>query len=466
MPKKSASSMPSASSSSSSSVTPYRRRYYKKRNVSDGYARHSPSNIAVFQGRGEYRTLLNRIKKDIESPSCKGESFLGKVGKTAGNALSHFFGLGAYSVKQNTLLQDPLPVINKAHREGVTISHREYICDIITGAANTFNLQAFPVNPGQESTFPWLSQVAANYTQYRLDGMLFEYRSMSADALNSTNTALGQVIMATQYDAALPNFSQKSEMENYFCGQSCRPSESAIHPIECARNQSTLENLYTRVGSVPTGDDIRFYDMGTFQIATNGFQGANVNVGELWVTYQVTLFKEQMYSSLGNYNNVSILDGSFSSATGTCNAATPLAGLGAKLLLANDPSYRVNTLGVITNMKPGAGYYNGGIIIPATSIIQTYCVVIKWLGSGAFTAPTVTVNGFNWQNLRLGGNYNNGNFGTIPASGAAGVDRFTINFGVQSIPNLPTYLEMGIVGTGPANCFCYVDIYQIPNLSN
>ena len=67
--------------------------------------------------------------------------------------------------------------------------------------------------------------------------MLFEFRTMSADALNSVNTALGQVIMATDYNAANPPFGQKSEMENYEFGQSCKPSESQIHPIEM-RSQS------------------------------------------------------------------------------------------------------------------------------------------------------------------------------------------------------------------------------------
>ena len=74
---------------------------------------------------------------------------------------------------------------------------------------------------------------------------------MSADALNSVNTALGQVIMATDYNAANPPFAQKSEMENYEYGQSAKPSESAIHPIECARLQTTISELYTRAGAVP-----------------------------------------------------------------------------------------------------------------------------------------------------------------------------------------------------------------------
>ena len=40
-----------------------------------------------------------------------------------------------------------------------------------------------------------------------------------------------------------------------------------------------------------------------FTIATQGFQGTNVNIGELWVTYQVTLLKPKLYASLGKYND-------------------------------------------------------------------------------------------------------------------------------------------------------------------
>lgn len=63
--------------------------------------------------------------------------------------------------------------------------------DIVTGAAGTFNYSTWQLNPGQKSLFPWLAGIASNFESYKFHGLVFEYKSMSADALNSTNTALG-----------------------------------------------------------------------------------------------------------------------------------------------------------------------------------------------------------------------------------------------------------------------------------
>lgn len=210
----------------------------------------------------------------------KAQSFLGKI-----------TGLGDYSVMKNTLVNDPPSVRNNSART-VTLSHREYIGDVITGAAGSFDLKAYKIQPGDPSTFPWLSTIASQFQQYTLDGMIFQFKSMSADALNSTNTALGQVIMATNYNVSAPLFDSKYEMENTEFSSSVKPSCSAMHPIECARRESTLNELYVAAGgSIPGGKDPSFYDFGNFQIATNGFQAANVNIGELWVTYEITLLK-------------------------------------------------------------------------------------------------------------------------------------------------------------------------------
>ena len=39
------------------------------------------------------------------------------------------------------------------------------------------------------------------------------------------------------------------------------------------------------------------YDLGKFQLATEGMQAASGNVGELWVTYEVEFFKQQLGSA-------------------------------------------------------------------------------------------------------------------------------------------------------------------------
>ena len=198
------------------------------------------------------------------------------------------------------------------------VSHREYIGDVFTGGiqpddktapySSPFtigNVQVagsgevlgnggFKINVGVKDTFPWLYNLARNYEQYRVHGMVFEFKSLSADALNSTNTALGSVIMATEYNAANPIFESKQQMENYEFAQSCKPSVSMMHAIECAPNLTSVSELYVRAGPIPLYQDPRLYDLGTFQIATCGMQAAQINIGELWCTYLVELIKPKI----------------------------------------------------------------------------------------------------------------------------------------------------------------------------
>lgn len=228
----------------------------------------------------------------------------GMLGNFAGDYIKTVTGFGAYNVSQNVLYEGAQApyVRNYDGTNGTVICHREFIQDIITSdTASTFKLQSFPINPGLSETFEFLAQIASNYEEYSIEGMLFMFRSMSADALNSTNTALGTVIMATDYNTAAQPFQSKAGMEASQYSMSGRPSESMIHPIECDPSKTPLTLMYTRSGSIPFGTDRRFYDLGDFYIATTGFQGTSVNIGELWVSYQVALLKPRLYVSLGYF---------------------------------------------------------------------------------------------------------------------------------------------------------------------
>ena len=132
---------------------------------------------------------------------------------------------------------------NQSTRE-VVISHREYIGDVVSGPAGTFSLQSYKINPGNPLTFPWLSSIASNFQQYRMQGCVFEFKTTSADALNSVNTALGQIIMATNYNVVQGDFQSKYEMENTEFANSCKPSASMMHAIECAKHLTVLDELY------------------------------------------------------------------------------------------------------------------------------------------------------------------------------------------------------------------------------
>lgn len=225
----------------------------------------------------------------------------GMVGNAGGKFMSSIFGHGDYGVSNiGAIKENNIALSNSAQapqfgsgKVACKFVHREFLGDIYSALLpSTFKIESYPLNPGLERTFPWLAGVVgAKFQQYRLNGLTFEFRSMSSDALNSTNTALGSVIMSTDYDSADSTFSSKQEMENTEYGVSCKPSTNMMHAIECARAQTPVNELYIRAFDVPTGKDIRLYDMGRFSIATTGCQGSNVNLGELWVSYDIDCFK-------------------------------------------------------------------------------------------------------------------------------------------------------------------------------
>jgi len=222
------------------------------------------------------------------------------LGGIGGSMLSKILGHGDYAVsnapvvKENTLLTNAanIPQFGTG-KVAANFRHREFLGDVYSSStAGAFKIDSYPINPGLDTTFPWLSGVVgAKFQQYRINGMTFEFRSMSSDALNSTNTALGSVIMSTDYDSADTVFQSKQEMENTEYGVSCKPSINMMHGIECARFQTPVSELYIRAFDVPAGKDIRLYDLGRFSIASVGCQGTNVNLGELWVTYDIDAFK-------------------------------------------------------------------------------------------------------------------------------------------------------------------------------
>jgi hypothetical protein len=61
-----------------------------------------------------------------------------------------------------------------------------------------------------------------------------------------------------------------------------------------------LTHLKTRdtAQSLPEGADKQFYDLGLFQLATQGMQNAVGTIGELWCSYEVEFFKPQISHNL------------------------------------------------------------------------------------------------------------------------------------------------------------------------
>lgn len=314
------------------------------------------------------------------------------IGSFLGGKLGHLIetvtGFGDYKVDQNSILtggMSPPQVVNSINNGGFIIRHREYLGDILGTIA--FTNQSFLIQPGLNVSFPWLSQIANSFEQYRLRGVLFEFNSTSSDAVLSTATssALGSVIMMTDYDVADDPPTSKRQMLNAEFSCSTKPSKSAIHPIECKKQLSAQSILYTRsVEAVPVGFDQRLYDFGRFNIATEGMQANGGSVGELWITYEIELLKPQYsVTALADHYTMDTVTAArpFGTITGSnIGRGGTIGGLmsGDGLSYSFPPMYSEGLFLVSYNI------YGGGVISVSfpNSFVYNNCVSFAFMSAG------------------------------------------------------------------------------------
>lgn len=398
---------------------PYRPRY-------NGYGASNPINI--IQGRGAY------TMNPEDSYGRQWGGYLGaKAGEFLGGAAQTMLtglvsGLGDYQITKNVFMEGRLPqVVNNPAGGGIVIRFQEYLGDIISSdVAGEFKVDEYLINAANPKTFPFLSQVAQNFEQYEFEGLLFAYKSQSGDAMDSVNTALGTVMLSTQYDVNDDSFTNKLEMLNYEYSSSCKPSANVVHMIECAPSQTTINLLYTLdQEDVPNNSDPRFYHLGRFAIASQGCQGTSVTLGQLHVTYQVRLLKPKLYESIGqgipyasNYRSSGTL---YTNSTPFCAVARTTDDPLAVVFDVNGVDFSItgcNPAAVVTLLceiiwdgdetacNTGAltltncELLNGGISVPSASdadrlMLRLY---IKTLGTGVpsvnySTLPTLPANG-------------------------------------------------------------------------
>jgi hypothetical protein len=221
------------------------------------------------------------------------------LGYAAGAGVSMLRGHGDYyPVKSNSLIKGglatPVPKFVNNGRRGVQIVEREFLGLVTT--AQAFTLNSYPINPGMNVTFPWAATCAQQFEEYVIEGMLFEFVSLSAD-WNGTTQAIGSIIMATDYDSSDAVYSNRVQMENADYSCSARANQSLIHPVECDPQERPTKVSYVRSGAIPNNADIKMYDLGNFQIATDGFSTDGQVIGELWVSYDVVFYKKQINPS-------------------------------------------------------------------------------------------------------------------------------------------------------------------------
>lgn len=286
------------------------------------------------------------------------------LGALLGTGIGRVFGSGDYEVvgmkPSKNVFSGQTPQFSTTKATNI-VCHREYIGDI-NGTTN-FTLQTFPINPGLSTSFPWLSGVASNYSQYRIHGLMYEFKPLITDFV--TSGAPGVVIMSTNYNSDDPVFTTKRQMENSEFAVSIKPTEKVIHMIECDPKQTSINELYIRQSSPPTGQDLKTYDLGNFQLATQG--NPTQLLGELWVTYCVEFFKPE----------VALISAGGSAHASRYNAVSTTVDFGI-IQAANAGS-------ISSVITPTVATYSG--LIPSTKYMFVYTVQC----SGTVSPATVTV---------------------------------------------------------------------------
>lgn len=309
-----------------------------------------------YGGRRLYKRLRNAltsdaVKQGIDNSLDKigrqwqlADDYGSRLGSVVGEGLQgvgRMFGFGAYNSlptpKKNTLMDlgSGVPTIkNSRSGECVSISHREYVGDLIagTGSPTGFTIQEWDLNPANGLLFPWLSELVNGcFEEWEPAGIIVSVKSMCSDY--STNSALGSMFACVIYNPDEPAPTTKAEVENAEYAVSVKPSESMLMPIECAPVNNTLSHYYLPInGSTPPGRDAKFYNMGKLYIGSQGTPTAGAPLAEIWVTYQFNFFKPKLGFGGGIARNVECDQWVVPNGTGVA-AATPFGGTSTPIRL-------------------------------------------------------------------------------------------------------------------------------------
>lgn len=355
----------------------------------NGPPRKVGAKKAVKRGASGLESTMGAIGSAIGGSIAPGiGSVAGEfIGRGAGKVFGKIFGRGDYVVESNTLRSGPPPVFGQ---QQIRLTNREYLGEV--NGSVLYTNASYPINPGMAQTFPWLSQIAPLFQQYEMNGLVFEFVSTSATALNSTNTALGKVILATNYNATEAPFpDQRSALITTYSNYG-KPAESLMHPIECKRSHTPIELLYVRSGPTDPSTDIRLYDLGNFQIMTEGMQ-AVADIGALWVSYDVTLIKPVLAvqgatipSQLFSLNGMS---------GGAFNSVVDLGPSQSTMPVVLEPISPVNSAIVFTTNSVGSVYdiqLSGtvGTGLPTPKLIASYINCVDLIPDNPVSKPVGT----------------------------------------------------------------------------
>jgi hypothetical protein len=263
-----------------------------------------------YRGRGSFTSFAKDISGGFKHLTTK--KMRKNIGGMAMGMAKGAMGMGAYyggrGAYNNLFTEEGAPnafsmTTSGDEQNDIIFSNREYIGEIYGNSSGViFANSSYALNPGIEKTFPWLSQLAVNFTEYEFIQLVFEYEPTVENDIDSAGQT-GTIITATQYNPDEPDFESKAVMLQYVHSSTSKVTEKSISGVECDPSKNAGPAIkYVRDAPIPTNknDSLR-YDLGTFQIAVHGTPTGYQDqpIGELYVTYTVRLSKPKLSSGIG-----------------------------------------------------------------------------------------------------------------------------------------------------------------------
>jgi len=233
----------------------------------------------------------------------------------------------------------------------IVIHHREYIADISanSGTPSTFQATTFNINPGQSSTFPWLSSVASRFESYSFEALHFLFETEAPSSLG------GSLILSVDYDSTDLAPLTKQQAMSYRNAVRSAPWEPCCH-TSLLEDLKKLPTFYVRPAGIPSGTDVKTYDAGNLFVCTQNVTTASAVCGELYVEYIVRLMTpvtEPNATASGTYFSNS----GMSNTTQFITGATTSGGLVISVLSGTEISI--------------SGFVNGAEYILAQDVVGT-----------------------------------------------------------------------------------------------
>lgn len=240
-------------------------------------------------------TTTNKNKRAESSTARQNKSGPNKQQQQQNNNKSNKTVHAPTAMSRQTKTGKPKITSSDRGDGSIRVRHREYLFDLTSTA--DFSVIPIEINPGL-SIFAWLSALAGSYESYLFNNLSFDFESTAA------TTSTGTVMMAIDFDSA-------DELPVNKQGLMAMQGAVRTAPWQAMKYSASSLNLkkfgvqrYVRLGALAPNLDIKTYDVGKLLLAVAGHPGALW--GEVYVSYDITLFTPQAGPAPYDYNSANI----------------------------------------------------------------------------------------------------------------------------------------------------------------